>query len=58
MIEKALFITFESRASGGFGIASTKDRLNLLYGEKASFEIKQLDETTVEAKVVMPVSRG
>lgn len=39
----------------GFGIASTKDRLNLLYGEKASFEIKQLDPALVEAKVVMPM---
>lgn len=40
---------------GGFGISSTKDRLNLLYGEKASFEIKQLDATLVEAKVLMPM---
>lgn len=43
--------------NGGFGIASTKDRLNLLYGGKASFEIKQLDEELVEAKVLMPVGR-
>lgn len=41
--------------SSGFGIASTKDRLNLLYGEKASFEIKQLDNGLVEAKVLMPL---
>jgi len=41
--------------STGFGIASTKDRLNLLYGEKASFEIKQLDPVLVEAKVIMPI---
>lgn len=39
----------------GFGIASTKDRLHLLYGEKASFEIRQLDKELVEAKVLMPV---
>ena len=39
----------------GFGIASTKDRLSLLYGEKASFEIKQLNEDLVEARVLMPV---
>ena len=39
----------------GFGIASTKDRLNLLYGEKASFEIRQLNEMLVEARVLMPV---
>ncbi|MDQ6609840.1 MAG: histidine kinase [Bacteroidota bacterium] len=41
--------------NSGFGIASTKDRLNLLYGERASFEIKQLDSVLVEAKVVMPM---
>jgi two-component system, LytTR family, sensor kinase len=41
--------------SGGFGIASTKDRLSLLYGERASFEIKQLDDQLVEARVLMPV---
>jgi sensor histidine kinase YesM len=39
----------------GFGIASTKDRLNLLYGEKASFEITQIDPVLVEAKVLMPL---
>jgi sensor histidine kinase YesM len=45
-----------AKHGGGFGIASTKDRLSLLYGEKASFEIKQLNETLVEARVIMPVS--
>ena len=39
----------------GFGISSTKDRLSLLYGERASFEIKQLHDDLVEAKVLMPV---
>ncbi len=39
----------------GFGIASTQDRLHLLYGNKASFEIKQLDASIVEAKVIIPV---
>ena len=38
----------------GFGIASTQDRLNLLYGEKASFEIKQINPDLVEAKVLIP----
>lgn len=40
---------------GGFGIASTRDRLSLLYGERASFDIRQLNEELVEATVVMPV---
>jgi len=42
--------------NGGFGIASTQDRLQLLYGQKAHFEIKQLNPTLVEAKVLIPVS--
>ena len=40
--------------SGGFGLSSTQDRLSLLYGDKAKFEIKQLDTTLVEAKVLIP----
>jgi len=39
----------------GFGLSSTFDRLNLLYGEKAKFEIKQLTPETVEAKILLPV---
>jgi two-component system, LytTR family, sensor kinase len=41
---------------GGFGLSSTQDRLNLLYGSKAKFEIKQLEPTLVEAKVLIPVT--
>lgn len=40
----------------GFGLSSTQDRLNLLYGERAVFEIKQLAGNLVEATVVIPVS--
>ncbi len=40
--------------STGFGLSSTRDRLNLLYGDKASFEIRQASEELVEAKVLMP----
>jgi LytS/YehU family sensor histidine kinase len=43
------------RNKEGFGISSTLDRLHLLYGNKASFEIKQLDPSLVEAKVLIPV---
>jgi two-component system, LytTR family, sensor kinase len=38
----------------GFGLSSTQDRLNLLYGDKAKFEIKQLNPDLVEAKVSIP----
>lgn len=44
---------FSSRE--GFGISSTTDRLNLLYGNKAKFEIKQLTPTLVEAKILIPL---
>lgn len=39
----------------GFGLQSTQDRLNMLFGHKASFEIKDIPGNMVEAKVVMPV---
>ena len=38
----------------GFGLSSTQDRLNLLYGEKAKFEIRQINPDLVEAKVLIP----
>jgi sensor histidine kinase YesM len=40
----------------GFGISSTQDRLSLLYGEKAKFEIRQLKMDLVEARVLIPVT--
>jgi sensor histidine kinase YesM len=38
----------------GFGLSSTTERLSLLYGNKATFEIKQATATLVEAKVLIP----
>ena len=38
----------------GFGLSSTQDRLSLLYGEKAKFEIRQMNSELVEAKVLIP----
>jgi LytS/YehU family sensor histidine kinase len=38
----------------GFGLSSTTNRLNLLYGDKAKFEIKQVSPSLVEAKVLIP----
>jgi LytS/YehU family sensor histidine kinase len=40
----------------GFGLSSTTNRLNLLYGDKARFEIKQMTPLLVEAKLLIPVS--
>jgi len=39
----------------GFGISSTVNRINLLYGEKARFIIRQIAPQLVEAKVLIPV---
>ncbi len=40
----------------GFGIASTINRLKLLYGNDADFEIKNLNSNMVKAKVTLPVT--
>ena len=40
--------------AGGFGLSSTTNRLNLLYGNKAKFEIRQATPTLVEARVLIP----
>lgn len=39
----------------GFGLSSTTNRLGLLYGNKANFEIKQADVSLVEARVRIPL---
>jgi two-component sensor histidine kinase len=45
-----------STASGdGFGINSTRNRLKLLFGERASFAIRDTEDAMVEAKVTMPI---
>ncbi len=38
----------------GFGVKSTQNRLNLLYQGKATFDIKNLDNDTVESRIIMP----
>jgi two-component system LytT family sensor kinase len=40
----------------GFGLYSTESRLQLLYGEKAHFQIKNYNENMVEATVTMPAT--
>lgn len=39
----------------GFGLQSTRQRLSLLFGSRASFDIYNKNEQTVEAKVLMPL---
>jgi LytS/YehU family sensor histidine kinase len=40
----------------GFGLSSTRNRLQLLYGEKASFTITNLSSYEVAAHVILPVT--
>lgn len=40
----------------GFGLTSTQNRLQLLFGEKANFTIQEINGNTVEAKIILPVS--
>lgn len=42
----------------GFGLASTKNRLMLLFGQKANFDIREVNGNTVEARVSIPVDPG
>ncbi len=42
--------------SKGFGISNTKHRLNLLYGEKASFAIKNDSGDKVLAEITIPIN--
>jgi hypothetical protein len=44
------------KENAGFGLSSTSNRLNLLFGDKASFDIKQINGSMVEAKVLLPVN--
>jgi len=44
--------------SDGFGLASTRNRLKLLFGAKASFQIADKNGNIVEAKVLMPVEHS
>ena len=42
-------------SSDGFGIASTQNRLKLLYGSKGTFVIRNTDDNLVETKITIPV---
>jgi LytS/YehU family sensor histidine kinase len=39
----------------GFGLSSTTNRLSLLFGDKAGFEIKQINGSVVEARILLPL---
>jgi LytS/YehU family sensor histidine kinase len=39
----------------GFGISSTRDRLKILFGDSATFQLTNVTPELVEAKVELPV---
>ncbi len=39
----------------GFGVSNTKQRLNLIYGEEASFKINNLEENLVHTQLKIPL---
>ena len=41
----------QSKSDSGFGIENTKNRLELLFGKKASFFLENLDEKHVISKI-------
>ena len=43
------------KSSKGFGVSNTKHRLNLLYGENASFSLKNENGNKVTAKLIIPI---
>jgi len=47
-----------SMSADGFGLASTKNRLEILFGQRASFDIKEVNGNTVVARVLIPVDTG
>jgi sensor histidine kinase YesM len=55
IVQNTGFLNGYKSGDEGFGLSSTINRLNLLYGDKAKFEIIQLTPTLVEAKVIIPV---
>lgn len=46
----------DSAASDGFGISSTTSRLSLMYGSKGKFDIRQVNGSLVEARVLIPLN--
>lgn len=45
----------DKEASGGFGLANTIQRLELLYGPDATFSIGQEDDNIVRADIMIPI---
>ncbi|WP_255578666.1 sensor histidine kinase [Chitinophaga sp. sic0106] len=55
MIENTGQFVGKTKNGHGFGLESTRQRLSLLFGNRASFEIRNKSADLVEAKVLMPI---
>jgi LytS/YehU family sensor histidine kinase len=49
-----LFSTESDSETGGFGLKNTAQRLDILYGNEASFKIYQENNLTVCAEIIIP----
>jgi two-component system LytT family sensor kinase len=47
-----------SKNDDGFGLTSTRNRLQLLFGFKAVFDIKEIQNNTVQATVLIPIAHA
>lgn len=43
------------KQSKGFGLSNTKQRLSLIYGDQAKFEIKNNPDNSVSAEIIIPI---
>ncbi|WP_245805662.1 sensor histidine kinase [Chitinophaga jiangningensis] len=55
MIENTGQFVEKTKNGHGFGLESTRQRLSLLFGNRASFEIRNKTGDLVEARVLMPI---
>jgi sensor histidine kinase YesM len=46
---------FKSK-NGGIGVENTRRRLQMIYGELATFELKNLNEKEVMATLIVPIN--
>lgn len=54
MVENSGYLLNGAKNSDGFGLASTRNRLSILFGEKAGFELVQRGDLVV-ARILIPI---
>jgi two-component system, LytTR family, sensor kinase len=48
--------SFETKESEGFGLENTAQRLKLIFGEEAHFQLKSLENDIVSATILIPIA--